>query len=175
MSVIHDNSGKSISLTNPLHILQNTASSQAVLEGRAFFISNYWSSITAGTSVYVESRIGSKVVVVVARNLQATGSLLIQQYENPTYTQSSTPVFIANVNRTNPLPSVTTTWINPTAVTGGTLVSQNYMLSNQGVNTLIQSSAQGGVLAPNTKYVTKITNTGTGTIEVNWDVLYYEV
>lgn len=113
--------------------------------------------------------------------MQSDGpKILVQLIEAPTITTGLTGVTPVNRRRIGtPTPSLVTFHSNPTGVSGGTIIDQDYIGGGTGAG---GSSVSGGmatndnewVLKQATTYVVKIANNGTAPADVNLKTFHYE-
>lgn len=136
-------------------------------------------SIAATSSAYMESIVPSnKLIHLISRDLtvDAGGPLDVELYEAPTITDGTTPPTIYNLDRRS---SKTPSWqlfVNPTGVSGGTKLLVAQISTGGGPKSTggLSSGVAEFILKPSTKYVLKITNTGTQTSTVVLTYTWYE-
>lgn len=114
-------------------------------------------------------------------SMQSDGpKITVQLIEAPTLTTGSTAVIPVNRRRIGtPAISVVTVKNNPTAVSAGTVLDQDYI---GGGSSAGGSTTSGGmaindnewVLKPATTYAIKVTNGGSGSADVNIKTFWYE-
>lgn len=126
---------------------------------------------------------GSKPLLVKSRVFSFTGDeISTVVYKNPTYT-GGTPVPYYNLSDINPTPGEAVLLGTPTVSNAGTQISPIYRLLGslpQGGQAVSVTEAEGSVpdlervLAPNTTYLFRTTNTGTVTSKFSSKNTWYE-
>lgn len=113
-------------------------------------------------------------------NFSADGpKILVQLYEAPTLTPGSVQV-VQNRRRLGTPPTASSVVrINPTGVSGGTLLDQDYIGGGVGIGGILSSGGNASndnewVLAQNTLYLLKLTNNGSSSADVNMKLFWYE-
>lgn len=126
---------------------------------------------------------GSKPVLIKNRQFTFTGSQVTTTiYKNPTYT-GGTVVPYYNLSDINPVPGTVVIRGTPTVTSPGTQIAPSFVLlgsvpqGGQAVTTTnAENSLQGleRVLAPNTKYLFRTTNTSAATMLITSKATWYE-
>lgn len=158
-----------------------TSDHSNIHKGQAFSVSNKF-TIANGASSYLEVIIPADTYVHFKPiTMQSDGpKITVQLIEAPTITTGSTGVTPINRRRLGtPAVSVLTVKNNPTSISAGTIVDQDYIGggSSAGGNTVsggIASNDNEYVLKQATTYVVKVTNGGTGSSDVNIKLFWYE-
>lgn len=176
-------------ITNVLELLEHervtqgkktiTTDHSAIHSGLAFGYATKF-TVAAGASAYLEVLTPAEGYVHWKPSAIQTDApkILVQLIEAPT-TTPGTPVTSHNRRRVGTPPASTVTLrLNPTGVSGGTVIDQDYVGGGSGAG---NSSVSGGlatndnewVLAQGTLYVIKVTNGGSGSADVGLKVFYY--
>ena len=157
-----------------------TTDHDLIHQGKAFTTVNKF-TIASAASAYLEMIIPAGAYVhfkPVA--MQSDGpKITIQLIEAPTITTGSTAVTPANRRRIGtPAISTVTVKSNPTGVSGGTVLDQDYIGGGTGnAQTTSGGASQNDnewVLKAGTTYVIKVTNGGSGSADVNIKTFWYE-
>lgn len=158
-----------------------TTDHAAIHGGIAFTVAHKFTIAAAG-SAYLEFIVPAGAYVhfkPVAMQTDAP-KVLVQVIEAPTVTPGTTGKTPMNRRRIGtPTVSVVTVHTDPTGVSGGTVIDQDYIGGGTGAG---GSSVSGGmginenewVLNPATTYLVKVTNGGSGSADVNIKLFWYE-
>lgn len=160
---------------------QITTDHGLIHQGKAFSIQNKF-TLAAAAIGYLELIIPAGAYVHFKPvSMQSDGpKILIQLIEAPTITTGNSPLVPVNRRRVGtPAVSIVTVKNNPTAVSAGTVLDQDYIGGGTGAG---GSTVSGGVaqndnewvLKPATTYVVKVTNSGSGSADVNIKTFWYE-
>lgn len=151
--------------------------------GVQYELATYDSAFLVGTNREFILITGAKPILVKARLFSFTGDeISTTVYQNPVYT-GGTPVTYYNLSTINPVTGLATLLATPTVSNPGTQISPTYRLlgnlpqTGQAVQT---TDASGGapelerVLAANSVYLFRTTNTGTVTSKFSSKNTWYE-
>lgn len=140
---------------------------------------DYKFSVGAGASVYYQVKTGANWMFhTLSRtvSVEAGGPYRVELYEAPTVTDGTIQQLPYNMNRKSAKTAEPIIYINPTGVSGGTLLEKMFLPTGGGPKTSGELAAgiSERVLKPSTNYVVKITNSGgaAGTAMIN--LLFYE-
>lgn len=140
---------------------------------------NYKFSVGAGATVYYEGITGTDHLIHILLSkvsVEGGGPYRVNLYEAPTVTDGTIPQPAYNLNRRSAKLLDGIIYINPTAVSGGTLLERLLIPTGGGPNTAasLKPGIAERILKTNTKYVVSITNSGlsAGTAMIN-NLLYH--
>lgn len=151
--------------------------------GVQYELATYDPAFLVGTNRDFILLTGAKSVLIKGRMFSFTGDEISTTiYKNPTYTGgTSVPYF--NLSDINPVTGLATLLGTPTVTSVGTAISPTYRLLGslpQGARAVSTTEAEGGVpelervLAPNSVYLFRTTNTGTVTSTFSSKNTWYE-
>lgn len=162
--------------------MKNISTDHALIHGGQAFTAVNKFTVANAASAYLEIIVPAGAYVHFKPiSMQSDGpKITIQLIEAPTITTGSTAVTPVNRRRIGtPTASLLTVKNNPTAVSGGTILDQDYIGGGTGAG---GSTTSGGnaandnewVLKPATTYVIKVSNGGTAPSDINVKTFWYE-
>lgn len=182
-------SGKALTPAgNPCNLIEEITGSALAIStdhsnihaGIAYTTTNKFTIAAAG-SAYLEMIVPAGAYVHFKPvSMQTDGpKITIQLIEAPALTTGSTAVVPANRRRVaTPTVSIVTVKSNPTAVSAGTVLDQDYIGGGTGNGQTVTggnaSNDNEWVLKPATTYVLKVTNGGASSADVNIKTFWYE-
>lgn len=134
------------------------------------------SSVTNGAIKYFEIITDSSFlhhIIKFEAISTATSDLLIEIVEAPTVTDGTTPIVPINMDRRKTKAARTIYYSNPTAISGGLIISTSYLGSSKEMATNSYEYTEL-LLKKATKYVVKVTNLGTATTNFYLKFIFYE-
>jgi hypothetical protein len=139
-------------------------------------------TIGNGATAYVQSIIPpttGRIIHLMARNINVDGGgpITINLYENPTVTDGTTPFSaMGNCDRRSAKTPQWALYCDPTAVSGGTLLTTDIVSTGGGPKATgsLVSGAVELIFKPSAKYVLKMTNNGSIASTVIVSYLWYE-
>lgn len=137
-------------------------------------------TINPAATVYMEGIVpAGKLIHIFSRNMSvaAGGPITVDLIEAPTITDGTTPpTVVSNLDRRSAKTPALINYVDPTAVSGGTLIDRDYVATTGGPNsaTSISAGATERILKPSTKYVITMTNTGAQASTFNIGIVWYE-
>lgn len=159
-----------------------TTDHAAIHDGIAFSAVKKFASLAAGASAYLEFIVPAGAYVHFKPvSIQADGpKVTLQIIEAPTLTTGTTAITPVNRRRVGtPTASLVTIHSDPSGISAGTIVDQDYIGGGTGAG---GSTVSGGMatnenewpLKPATTYLCKVTNDGSAAVNVNVKVFWYE-
>lgn len=134
-------------------------------------------SYTSGSVAYLEITPGDNHVHILSYNFLVLNSVptVLEVIENPTFDSGTTePDIITNLNRKLDAPSATTFSVDPTNISGGTLIDYNIMTPNTSITNAVNDKIEL-ILKPNVTTILKFSayqspNAG----DFLYDLVFYE-
>lgn len=142
----------------------------------------YKFTIAGGATQYIEVRPdpNGRLIHEIYRavNVLGGGPYDLIEYEDPTFDAGTTEVPTLNIDRRSAKTSTTTIYSDPTNVSGGTQIREDFITSTtqgnrQGTGTLGNAGFER-ILNPNSTYIIAITNDGSEEGEVLINTIFYE-
>lgn len=155
---------------------------QFVFNGR-FFKCHHRYTIPAGQTTYMQVTPGERLWHTIAKrwNFTGNGPLITSTLEDPTFTVGNTvPTLIANLDRRSAKVPTTQLFTNPTAVSGGTLADRDILFApGGGTGNAVRGTEQTygnweRILKPGSDYLVAMQNDGSNTIDLAFDMFFYE-
>ena len=152
--------------------------SQHMYDGELYSQTVVAPPIAAGTSAYIQNKTGSRIFHTISREhtFDGGGPFLVEIIEAPTLTDGTIEIFAVNMNRNSTKTHSARFFVNPTAISGGTILDTIYMpATGTGVNT-VGFGGEGNErnLKTNTDYLIKVTNNGTQPGTLWTRVIFFE-
>jgi hypothetical protein len=133
------------------------------VENGNFYRAYIYSTVTAGVPKYCQFKTGNKITHLYEKEfIDGNDTFLCTLLEAPTLTDSVTVVPIVNANRNSENTSVNQLLANPTGVSGGATVDVDYIPATNQSPSKPTSSKSKIIMLPNTDYVYKLENLGSG-------------
>lgn len=149
-----------------------------VFSGQAFSASHVY-TIGAGQAAYLELRTDARIVHLLSFTGQTEGSgpILALVRENPTATSGTTPpTALANMDRRSAKTPAMQVFVNPTGISGGTVI-ETFLIATGGGPKAAGSFAAFGlewVLKSASRYVLSFTNQGSQSSSCHVSLLWCE-
>lgn len=148
-----------------------------------FFTVHHRYTIAAGGTAYLQAKTNSRLFHTVARsmNFDGTGPVVVDAIESPTITDGTTPPdVVSNLDRRSSKTPTTQIFVDPTGVSGGTLIDRDVLFSTGGG--FFGGNATGTFVSANWERVLKqsdstilaINNTGGDTVDFIVSIVFYE-
>lgn len=152
---------------------------QFLFNGQMYRTSHTFSIPTA-TSVYIEGITpANKLVHIFSRSMSVAGGgpIIVDLIEAPTVTNGTTPPTVtSNLDRRSAKTPSFIQYVDPTAISGGTLIDRDYLATTNGPNSAaaLTPGTTERILKPSTKYIIQMNNTGSQTSTFNLGIVWYE-
>jgi hypothetical protein len=135
-------------------------------------------TIAAGASAYIQNKVGSRIFHTISREhtFDGGGPFLVTVTEAPTVTDGTIEIFAVNMNRASAKTHSAQFFVNPTAISGGTLIDTIYMpATGTGGNTTgFGGEGNERNLKINTDYILAVTNNGTQASTLWTRIIFFE-
>jgi hypothetical protein len=152
---------------------------QYLFNGQMFKFGHTYSIASLGTA-YMQGIVpAGKLIHIFSRTMDVEGGgpVTCSLYEAPTITDGTTPPDItSNLDRRSAKTPTFLNYINPTGVSGGTLIDRDVIPTGGGPKTTASfvSGATERILKPSTKYCLVFYNGGTQTSSFTINITWYE-
>ncbi len=147
--------------------------------GVQYEASGFTASVTAGTSMYMQFITSDKPVAMKLVDVESSSDSVSYQWFKEPVTSGGTPVTVYNLNEINPVTGNVSVVQNPTVNSDGIPISPEIHIIGQ----VTQGNKGGGaggvaglerILAPNSTYLYKITNTNGTAQDISSYFSWYE-